>query len=85
MTDQQIYQRLQVVFHDIFDDESIVLTAETKAADVDGWDSFNHVNIIVASEQAFGISFSTTEIETLSNVGDLVRMIASKQTGGGKR
>jgi len=78
MTDEQIYQGLQTVFHYIFDNESIVLKPETSAADIEGWDSFNHVNIVVAAEQAFGISFSTSEIETLKNVGDLVATIRSK-------
>jgi acyl carrier protein len=78
MNDEQIYKGLEAVFHDVFDDESIVLKPETSAADIDGWDSFNHVNIIVSAEQTFGVSFSTSEIETLKNVGDLVAVIRAK-------
>lgn len=78
MNDEQIYQTLTKVFRDIFDDESIVLNADTSAADIEGWDSFNHVSIIVGSEQAFGISFSTSDIEALKNVGDLVTMIRTR-------
>jgi len=75
MNDEAIYEKLTRVFRDIFDDESINLEPQTSAADIEGWDSFNHVSIIVGSEQAFGITLSTSDIEALKNVGDLVSMI----------
>jgi acyl carrier protein len=78
MTDAEIYQRLKRVFLDIFDELDVELTAETSAADIPEWTSFNHVNIIVACEQAFGVKFLTPEIETLKNVGDLVALIRGK-------
>ncbi len=78
MTSEQIYTQLTAIFHDLFDDESIVLTPETTAADVPGWDSFNHINLIVATEARFGIKFNTAEIESLSNVGHFVQVIQSK-------
>ena len=81
MTDPEIYERLKRVFLDIFDDLTIELTAETSAADIPEWTSFNHVHIIVASEQAFGVRFATPEIETLRTVGDLVALIRTKLDG----
>jgi acyl carrier protein len=75
---EQIYARLTDIFRDLFDDESIVLTPETTAADVPGWDSFNHINLIVATEMAFKIKFRTAEIESLRNVGHLVQVIQAK-------
>ncbi|MBV9248416.1 MAG: acyl carrier protein [Acetobacteraceae bacterium] len=74
----EIYGALTSVFHDIFDDEEIVLRPETTATDIPDWDSFNHINIIVAVETRFGIKFQTTEIESLKNVGDLVAAIEHK-------
>jgi acyl carrier protein len=73
-----IYEKLNHIFRDIFDDESIVLSPTTTAADIPGWDSVNHVNISVASEMAFGIRFNSSELEELHNVGDLVKTIARK-------
>jgi acyl carrier protein len=73
-----IYEKLNQIFRDIFDDESIVLSPTTTAADIPGWDSVNHVNISVASEMAFGIRFNSSELEELHNVGDLVKTIARK-------
>ena len=78
MTEADIYEKLTEIFQDIFDDDSIVLTAETSADDIAEWDSFNHVNITVASEAAFGVRFKSSELEDLQNVGELVRLIQAK-------
>lgn len=78
MTTEQIYTQLTEIFRDLFDDESIVLKPDTTAADVEGWDSFNHINLMVAIEARFKIKFKTAEIESLHNVGHLVDVIASK-------
>jgi acyl carrier protein len=74
----EIYKRLNEIFRDIFDDDSINLTPETTAADIPEWDSFNHVNISVACEAAFGIRFKAAELEELRNVGELVHFIEQK-------
>jgi acyl carrier protein len=78
MDESAIYERLTEIFRDTFDDEDIVLTAETTAADVPDWDSFNHVNLAVACEAAFGIRFRGSELEELRNVGELVQVIQRK-------
>jgi acyl carrier protein len=80
---QQIYAQLTGIFHDLFDDDTIVLTPETTAADIEGWDSFNHINLIVATEARFGIKFRTAELEGLHNVGHLVRLIQEKLAAKG--
>ena len=78
MTTEQIYSRLTDIFRDLFDDDSLVLKPETTAADIPGWDSFNHINLLVAAEAAFGIKFMTAETESLHNVGHLVQVIEEK-------
>ena len=78
MTTEQIYSQLTEIFRDLFDDDSIVLKPETTAADVPGWDSFNHINLIVATEAKFKIKFNTAEVESLRNVGHLVDVIQAK-------
>ena len=67
---ERIRSELQSVFRRIFDDE-LVITEETTAANVDGWDSMAHINLIIAIEK--------------QNVGTLMRLVASKTaaTGGG--
>ncbi len=78
MTEPEVYAILTELFHELFADDSIVLTPDTTADDVSGWDSFNHLNIIVAVETRFGIKLQTNEIEGLTNVGDMARLILTK-------
>jgi acyl carrier protein len=79
-----IYAQLVTVFHDLFDDETIVLTPGLTAADVPEWDSFNHINLIVAVEQRFKIKFQTAELEQLHTVGHLANLIQDKLAAQGR-
>jgi acyl carrier protein len=78
MDEAQIYARLGDVFQDVFDEDSINVTPELSAKDVDGWDSLTHIRLILTIEKAFKIKFSTSEIGKLENVGDLVALIKSR-------
>jgi acyl carrier protein len=74
-----ILEGLQDIVRDVIDDESIMLSTGTTARDVAGWDSLVNIRIILAAEKAFGIKVSTTEIMSLRNVGDFVRLVASRR------
>jgi acyl carrier protein len=84
METADIDSKLTTIFRDIFDDDSITLRPEMTAADVDEWDSFNHINLIVATEAKFGIKFQTAEIESLKNVGHFEDLIAKKLAAQGR-
>jgi len=71
----QIYVRLAEIFQDVFDEDSIEVTPELSAKDIDGWDSLTHIRLILTIEKAFKIKFSTSEIGKMENVGDLVALI----------
>ncbi|MDR8726570.1 acyl carrier protein [Burkholderia pseudomultivorans] len=75
MIHSEIYAKLTTVFQDVFEDDDLVPTAETTAADVDGWDSLAHVRLILTVQKAFGIKFSASDIAGMKNVGDLVHLI----------
>ena len=77
MDEAQIYSRLAEIFEDVFDEDTIEITPEMSAKDVDGWDSLTHIRLILTIEKAFKIKFSTSEIGRLENVGDLVSLIKS--------
>ena len=76
--DVAIFEKLTAIFREIFEDPSIVLTAETTEADLPGWDSFSNASLIAAIEQKFGIRFRTAELQALQNVGNFVEMIHAK-------
>jgi acyl carrier protein len=78
MDEPQINARLTEIFQDVFDEDSIELTPQTSAKDVDGWDSLAHIRLILTIEKAFKIKFSTSEIGKLANVGDLAALIKSR-------
>lgn len=74
----KVLQQLQDIFRDIFEDDSIVLTEETTAADIEAWDSLMHLSLTAAVEDAFSIRFTTDEIISMKNVGDFVTAIERK-------
>ena len=78
MEDVEIYQRLQGIFHDVFDNDSIVVKPELTADDVEEWDSLSHIRLVLTVEKAFGVKFSASQIGNLKNVGEFVALIKSK-------
>ena len=78
MERDDILAKVQEVFRDELEVEDLVLTDETTADDVEEWDSLSHVQLVVALEKAFGIKFTSREILSWDNVGDLVDCIAEK-------
>ncbi len=78
MDEGQIYDRLAKIFHEVFEDDSVGLTPELTAKDVDGWDSLTHIRLILTVEKAFKIRFSTSEVGKLKNVGDLVALVKAR-------
>jgi acyl carrier protein len=70
--------RLQPLFRDIFDDDRLVISRESNASNIDGWDSLAHINLISSIEQEFGVRFALGELESLKNVGDMVDLIEKK-------
>lgn len=78
MDRQEILNGVVDVIRTIFDDETLVITDSTTAADVDEWDSLEQINILVAAERKFGVKFSVGDVEGLRNVGELVDLVASR-------
>ena len=71
-------QQVNEVFREVFDDEELTVTSETTAADVPGWDSLMHVRLIIAVEKAFQVRFSSSEVASLKDVGDLIELLGKK-------
>ena len=78
MDKSQIIGKLQEIFRDILDNEEIVLTETTSAKDIEGWDSLSNVQLVVGIEDEFGIRFTSAEIPSWKNVGDMVECISKK-------
>ena len=78
MNKDQIIREVQEIFRVELDNEEIVLTNETTAEDVEEWDSLTHIQLIVAIEKHFQIRFTSREILSWQNVGEMIDCIASK-------
>lgn len=74
----EILKSVQDIFQDILDIEDIELTEKTTAEDVEEWDSLSHIQLVVAIEKSFGIKFTSKEIMSWQNVGDMIECIAGK-------
>ncbi len=77
MEREEIFTRLNNVFRDVFDDDSITVNDNTTADDIEDWDSLEHINLIVAIEQEFGLKFNMHDVTTFKNVGEMVNVISN--------
>jgi len=73
-----ILNKLQPIFQDIFEDDELLITAESNADTVEDWDSLAHIILIFAIEQEFEIKFALGELEAMKNVGDMVELMQTK-------
>ena len=73
-----VTEKLNEIFCEVFDDETLQIRPEMTANDVEGWDSLSHMNLIVAVENKFNIRFTQKELLTFKNIGDLLGNIESK-------
>lgn len=78
MSREEIYKELDEVFQDVFDDEDIHVEDSTTADDIEDWDSLEHINLVVAIENKFGIKFNMNEVTSLKNVGEMVDIIIER-------
>ena len=73
-----IYERLNEVFREFFDDEEIEVTSDTTADDIEDWDSLNHITLIDAVESEFGVRFTMGEVSGMKNVGEMAEIIKAR-------
>ncbi len=78
MSREEVFARLCEVFQDVFDDESIVVLNATTAYDIEEWDSLEHINLLAAVEQEFGMKFNMGQVVSMKNVGEMADIIISQ-------
>jgi len=78
ITKMKIKEKLQEIFRDIFDDDTIELFDAMNANDIEDWDSLSHIQLIVQIEKSFAIKFTTGEVATLKNVGEFISLVQEK-------
>jgi acyl carrier protein len=78
MTEPEIYDVLNLVFRQVLENDTIALAPGMTAEDVEGWDSMNHIFIVVELEKRFGVKFQAAEMEEMQNVGELAVLVRQK-------
>ena len=78
MRQDEIYARLNAVFRGVFDDARIEVGPETTADDIEDWDSLEHIRLIAAVEEEFGVRFKMGEVSTMKNVGEMAEIIQKR-------
>ena len=80
MTREEIFERMNKVFREVFDNDELTVSEKTTASDVAGWDSLMHVTLISEVEDEFDVHFAMKEIADISNVGEMVDLIFNRIT-----
>lgn len=75
MSRNEILEKVNEIFHDVFDDDTIVVSEETTAADIEDWDSLTHITLISEVENAFGFTFAMKDVLGMQNVGEMLDII----------
>ena len=76
----KIYDRINAVFRDFFDDDDIDVDASTTADDIGDWDSLSHITLMSAIEEEFGVQFTMGEVSGMKNVGEMAQIIEARGT-----
>jgi acyl carrier protein len=78
VTEADVYSKVTAILREVFDRDDIEATPTLAADQVEGWDSFKQVEILIAVQEEFGVKFSSRELDSLKNVGDLVGIVVAK-------
>ena len=76
MDEKIVMEKVSNIFKVVFGDDTLIINSNSNSDNVIGWDSLNHIYLIVAIEKEFNIKFTTELIMTWENVGEMVKHIA---------
>lgn len=78
MSREEIFNKVQEIFRDVFDDEELVISDSTNSDEIEDWDSLEHISLIVSMEKEFSMKFDLKEVNELKDVGEMVDLIKRK-------
>ena len=77
MSREEIFEKVQDIFRDVFDDDSLEIDDSTNSDDIEDWDSLEHITLVVSMEKEFNVKFDIKVVNKLENVGQMVDLIQS--------
>ena len=78
MSREEIFDQVQEIFRDVFDNEELMISDATNSDEIEDWDSLEHISLIVSMEKAFSMKFDIKEVNKLENVGEMIDLIKRK-------
>ncbi len=78
MSREEVFEKVQEIFRDVFDDETLMISDQTNSDEIDDWDSLEHISLIVSMEKEFSMKFDIKEVNLLENVGEMIDLIIRK-------
>lgn len=78
MSREEIFDKVQEIFRDVFDDEELIISDATNSDEIEDWDSLEHISLIVSMEKEFSMKFDLKEVNALKDVGEMVDLIKRK-------
>lgn len=77
MSREEVFEKVQDIFRDVFDDDSLEISDSTNSDDIEDWDSLEHIALVVSMEKEFNLKFDIKQVNKLENVGQMVDLIIS--------
>lgn len=78
MSREEIFDKVQDIFRDVFDDDELMISDSTNSDEIEDWDSLEHISLIVSMEKEFSMKFDIKEVNTLKDVGEMIDLIKRK-------
>ena len=75
---ESVLEQVKYIVSDLFLVPEEEVGPESSPDTIEKWDSMQHLNLVLAVEQTFGIQLSTEEIERMNSVGLIVELIEEK-------
>ena len=75
MKKDEIITTLNSIFQEVFEDKNLVINGSSNSYNISGWDSLQHIYLIVSIEEKFDIKFTADQIQSWDNVGDMTEFI----------
>lgn len=73
-------EQVREIASDIFGTKADKITAESSPQTIENWDSMQHLNLVLALEEKFGVQFEPEDIEEMKNIGAVAALVEKLQS-----
>ena len=79
MTSSTTFEQLRGIASDIFGVPAQEITESSSPETIESWDSVQHLNLVLAMEEQFGVQFDPEEMDQMKNMGEIAGLLDKKQ------